>query len=189
MITVYDNAINQELLTKLQEIVMSDEMPWFYTPSSAYGTIVDEGVSQGSLYHLASSPNTRPSFLYPICKEVSNQCLSLVEGDYNIIRARLALQMWKGLEHITHSAHVDSEQEHLVGLLYLNDSDGDTTLYDQEYEWGTPSAPPKVLTKKSEVHPRANRLVIFDGYHYHSSSAPTNYPSRYVINFNWVKEK
>ena len=36
-----------------------------------------------------------------------------------------------------------------------------------------------------EVEPKANRMVIFDGAHYHSSVTPTKTQLRYVINYNF----
>ena len=36
-----------------------------------------------------------------------------------------------------------------------------------------------------EVEPKSNRMVIFDGSHYHSSVTPTKTQLRYVINYDF----
>ena len=102
--------------------------------------------------------------------------------------------------------HVDAMDPHMVGLLYLNDTDGDTFIYKNtvEYDNSRPDLTQQEYCKlkgwsydrdESEyfkdfeilerVTPRANRLVVFDGRHFHSSSSPTKTQLRYAINYNF----
>jgi hypothetical protein len=187
MISVYDNVLDIELLDTLRSEVLGSNTPWFYVPNSAYEDTAED-LKQGSLFHLAIDPEVPPSTLANICLEVADQCLKHMDvASYTLFRARLALQMWKGSEPITHGGHVDCEVPHIVGLLYISDSDGDTVIYDQEHPMNTVSKEPDILTEQIRISPKSNRLVIFDGYHFHSSSAPTEHATRYVINFNWHK--
>jgi hypothetical protein len=189
MISIYEDVLPIGLFDLLTNAVISDEMPWFYSPNSAYGDLIeDNSLDQGNLYHLAFSTSTLPSPLAPICNYIIQGCLKDKFKHFQVFRARLALQMWKGDNSITHGAHIDCEVPHMVGLLYLNDSDGDTIIYEQEYDWGSQvTAPPKVLTEKLRVSPKANKLVIFEGNHFHASSAPIIHANRYILNFNWIK--
>lgn len=63
-------------------------------------------------------------------------------------------------------------------LYYVNESDGDTVLFNQ-------SANDKcfLLTEKQRVKPKKNRAVIFDSDRYHASSNPITTDYRCVINF------
>ena len=73
--------------------------------------------------------------------------------------------------------HVNNEVPHLVLLYYVNDSDGDTILYDKTID----DIPFSVqypdeycdLNITHRVTPKKGRVLIFDGRHYHAPSSPT----------------
>lgn len=79
---------------------------------------------------------------------------------------------------IVHSAHKDLEQPHTTGLYYLNQSDGDTIIYNEQ------QASEKYSVKHT-VAPHANRWFNFDGAHYHSSTTPVTHEKRIVITYNY----
>ena len=63
-------------------------------------------------------------------------------------------------------------------LYYVNDSDGDTILYN-EYFTGEPVG---LLTEQQRVSPKKGRAVIFDSNQLHSGSCPSVNDTRIVIN-------
>ena len=65
--------------------------------------------------------------------------------------------------------HVDNPRQHLVVIYYVNDCNGRTVL--------------KNITK---VHPKKNRLILFDGSIEHKIKYPTR-GYRCVINFNFLR--
>ena len=73
--------------------------------------------------------------------------------------------------------HADLSEPHLSFLLYLNDSDGDTTFFREKWN----DAPGTRLTKWKTVSPKKNRVVISDG-NYHASQNPINSEIRIVLN-------
>lgn len=77
--------------------------------------------------------------------------------------------------------HIDitgGDPEKLKTLLYyVNDADGPTTLYNERYSERKIDS----LTIKEEVHPAANKAVLFDADRYHCSCTPVN-SKRIVIN-------
>lgn len=82
--------------------------------------------------------------------------------------------------------HVDRPGMHLVCIYYVNNSDGDTIIFDKMNDdsdinqYLNPNEQ-KVLTK---ISPKKGRCLIFDGRHYHASTPPSN-DVRTVINFNF----
>jgi hypothetical protein len=98
-----------------------------------------------------------------------------------LIRIRLGF-ITAQKENFTHEPHVDFQFAHKTALLYLNNVDGYTTIYDQLFEHGEK---PREWTIQQTVNPVANRAVLFDGYQYHSSSTPTTHPYRLVVNYNF----
>jgi hypothetical protein len=63
-------------------------------------------------------------------------------------------------------------------LYYVNESDGDTILYDKHY-YGEPLGEVKEIMR---VSPKKGRAVIFDSNQVHSASAPASSDYRMVIN-------
>ena len=58
-------------------------------------------------------------------------------------------------------------------MLYLNDSDGDTIIFDENFKI------------KKRITPKKNRVVIFDGITYHTGCHPCKNDKRIVLNVNF----
>ena len=71
--------------------------------------------------------------------------------------------------------HRDSVKPHMALLYYVNDSDGETFLFDKN----------KILKK---IQPKKNRLLIFDGDILHAGSHPSKHDFRLVINIDILKK-
>ena len=74
--------------------------------------------------------------------------------------------------------HIDSSEIVMDNLLYyVNDSDGDTILYENDR---------KTVIKR--ISPKAGRFVYFSGDIPHCASRPSENLKRMVININVSKE-
>lgn len=79
--------------------------------------------------------------------------------------------------------HVDNDKfgdKSFTALYYVNDSDGDTILYNETYdsEFGDE------LTEHVRVSPEKGKLIIFNRNRLHSASLPSS-ACRMVININY----
>jgi hypothetical protein len=81
-----------------------------------------------------------------------------------------------------HPPHIDMDIKHFVLLYYVNDSDGDTFIFNEKFN----DLNFNDLTIKKQISPKAGRGVLFDGLNYHSSSAPKLSDNRIVININFI---
>jgi hypothetical protein len=74
--------------------------------------------------------------------------------------------------------HLDTTYEHpfFIGIYYINDSDGNTIIYDGKNK--------ENLKLFKEIEPKKGRLILFDGQRYHSASHPNNSKKRIVMNYN-----
>jgi hypothetical protein len=78
--------------------------------------------------------------------------------------------------------HVDHLYGHKVFLYYVNDADGDTTVFSEDY-----NAEEKVsLTVGEKVSPKAGRAIMFDGMKYHAGSMPMSSDYRCVLNVTFL---
>ena len=69
-----------------------------------------------------------------------------------------------------HEIHTDLEIPNITCIFYVNDSDGDTVLYE------------KGMARS--VEPKANRLLMFDGDIAHTGHSPSKHKNRVLINTN-----
>jgi hypothetical protein len=78
-------------------------------------------------------------------------------------------------------AHTDSPDPHVVVVYYVNDSDGDTIIFNEQAVKGNFE-----LTVKQRVTPKKGRAVMFDGKYLHSSCNPIGNDSRIIINMDFA---
>ncbi len=90
-----------------------------------------------------------------------------------------------------HNPHVDFSQPHHTAVYYVNDSDGDTVVFNERVdevsvERSADYANAGRFTIAGTVPPKKGKMCAFDGRHYHASSSPTQSAKRIAITFNFV---
>lgn len=99
-------------------------------------------------------------------------------GEPNRIKANFTYPNGSTPEQYT-LPHVDyTERKFLSMVYYVNESDGDTVIFDKTCMQGANGM--KVLAR---VPPKKGSAVIFPSYRFHASSNPINYSTRLIINF------
>lgn len=78
--------------------------------------------------------------------------------------------------------HVDSFEPHKTLVYYINDSDGDTFLFDKLWNKDDKHYDLKTALR---VTPKMGSAVCFDGHRFHAPSNPIFRPRRYVLNINF----
>jgi hypothetical protein len=176
MIKVIDNVISEKYSQFIFEQCTS--LPWTFVPNISVGRSDDYSSSGFSYtflfdkkYKYNSEDTTRTSefnYIIPLLLEASDK-FQLDGGLDRIFRCRARLTLNREVSKIEEK-HVDFKIPHFVILYYINNTDGDTYLFDGD----------KVIEK---ITPRRGRCVLFDGSILHSSSSSTLSP-RIVLNTN-----
>ena len=118
-------------------------------------------------------------FHYLFLAMLKHVCVRMNIKKINVLQGRSFLQFPLNLKDKTvDTPHVDLQQEHLVALYYVCDSDGDTIIYNERHEPAD-----KVYTVKQRVTPKQGRMVLFDGSLYHTAEQP-EHNVRCVVNYN-----
>jgi hypothetical protein len=113
------------------------------------------------------------------------QAINVFDINLKVIRCKVnATYPTAGfLDNEYNPPHKDQEDPNmLVGIYYVNDSDGDT-LFFEEPESNFTLGEFKVLAK---VSPKKGSFVLFPASVLHAGRPPIIASSRYVINFNFV---
>jgi len=188
---IYDNFLPDFIADNIENVFTVDsDVPYFFHPTSCgkYGNpyyhlylknkdIIVEAPQFAHYFYDEKHKQINSGYIkYPVSilnifKDKFNDI------NFNIVRmkANMQLQNKKSNENYTAMPHRDFDFEHVVLLYYVNNSDGDTILFEDTTD---------KLKIAHRIQPKKNRLLVFDGNWLHSSSVPINSEYRVVFNFD-----
>lgn len=191
-IIVIDDVIPTYKQNQIEDLFISSRLPWMFFKDIA---ISDSEIKRLGITKLTpgigcyikqDNPKYVNEFLVKetstipqsACKKIGKECLEIFNG-----RSFMHFPLASELRTEHDNIHVDVKYPHLVCLYYVNDSDGDTFIFDK-----TSKDTPLLLKNTKlevikKVTPKKGRVVLFNGNRYHSSSGPTKVV-RCIINFN-----
>lgn len=185
---VIDDIIPSELQNKFHDTVMKYPS-WTFVDDMSYSSSKLKYPSYGFNMLFKHPEHGILSDLYEIISvPIINHALEKTKikiEDIYFNRAFLQMPLDKKFIKEHNGIHIDIPQPHYACVYYLNDTDGDTIIYEQTMI-NTPFGSQNVeLKEHKRVTPKKGRFVIFDGSRYHCSSQPTeNY--RCIINFDLI---
>jgi len=112
------------------------------------------------------------------CETIGGECLDIFN-----VRSFMHFPLHQSLRKEYDNPHIDVRYDHLVVLYYVNDTDGDTFIFDKTFEDYSELPENAIINIIKKVSPKMGRVVVFNGNQYHSSSTPTK-DVRCIINFN-----
>ena len=174
----FDNEGIDELYKKVTSLAF----PWYLNKSTVLENMYGHNLEEMYFSHMcftdnefySDAMNNVSSIFDNFCKHVN-----LDSSNISIIRAQINLSP-KGNVKIT-VPHRDQMYPHKVFLCYLNDSDGDTTIFKEKEESNE-------YTIDTTVSPERGKAIVFNGEHYHSLSFPQENNHRIVINIDFVEQ-
>lgn len=196
MIQVFDKIIPQGYADAIEYDVQRMQFPWNFiddVTNRNYG-------NNSGFVHIAHDFGKEPSEWYPFIKPI---VFSIEEATghkiSNLLRIRVGLlTKTADIQYDFNTPHVDFLMPHNTACYYVNDSDGDTVIFDQMVkDMGTNEISESVVqnyvknTNFTIAHrssPKKGKLCVFDGLRFHSSSKPKNHEKRIVITINYIKE-
>tara|TARA_Y100001972_G_C7581977_1_gene291883 strand:+ start:273 stop:902 length:630 start_codon:yes stop_codon:yes gene_type:complete len=200
---VHDDIIDKEYQERIKNKLLSHETNWFYNHNininsdmeprpcfshKYFDSEYDLHSTTGSHYH-----ELHHSYLHDMLMPlIDTSCKSINYNYRYIIQGRSFLQLpLKELSDKLDIYHVDREENHLVILYYVKDSDGDTIIYKNRHQskikysvQGRRHEEQK-LVELQRVSPKQGRVVIFDGAFYHTAEQPQK-DVRLIINYNVI---
>lgn len=190
-IIVIDDVVPLHIQNKFEELFTSTKLAWIFFKDIALppSEIKRLGITQLTPGIACYIKQDNPKFINDnllrevkiipdeACKKIGKECKDIFNAR-SFMHFPLETKLRKEYDNI----HVDVGYEHLVCLYYVNDSDGDTFLFDRTTKDG-PMPKDKTPEIIKRVSPKKGRVVLFNGNRYHSSSGPTK-DVRVIINFN-----
>ena len=188
MIRIIDNYLTKSYANFLEDKLASREQVWFYRDDSTFTNSTNNKIIDG----------THPtfSFSFALCdfqngmidSPYTNYVLPFIHqlfDDFNtstLLRSRLDMTVYNP-DGCRHTPHTDLRVPNLTCIYYVNDSDGDTVIYN-ERQTSNDLPETKEYTIAKSVTPRKNRLLVFDGDMIHTGHSPKKHMNRILINTN-----
>jgi hypothetical protein len=168
---IIDNFLPGELFNPLQELVMSQWLPWYYRAEISYDHekhSLNSYLSHFLYKDLPSEDCMNNRGEWSSYFQTFNPILSFLPEFKTLLRAKI--NFYTRTETLqVHEWHIDLDFPHITGLLYFNNNDGYT-----EFKDGT------------KIESIANRFVAFDGLLFHRSTNCTNQKARFNMNINYI---
>ena len=189
---VIDDIVSSKQQTKIRDTFLGEQVKWKFSRDIAGGNYYPRPGFGHGLFHNGAPQSAYFELTLPI---IENSLKALYKNtgekaDYRIEKSRAFMQIplrnVSGPEYDNH--HIDFIEPHLAILYYVCDADGDTVLFENLYHPTGNKIPPEPseLKEKVRVKPKMGRVVIFDGFHWHTATQPKEAEVRCVINSNAV---
>jgi hypothetical protein len=187
---IIDNALSLSVLNLLENKILEYDFPWHYSPITyPFGKLT------------STNPHPFNFTNYPI---IDGQTQNDIGVLLQIFRVRVVLQP-RTCGQYTNDPHIDLPFPHRVGILYLTDSNSPTVIYNEKYDFNLDKSKYEDFASASfeyfkenylgketvlqTVTPQRNRLLGFDGGHYHASATPNDVDRRVIINIAYGMAK
>ena len=193
---VFDDIVTESQANEIEKLIIHGDWPWYIGGDDKYGweggtvapeetekyMAIDKNVKEHiqmvhtliyyddvkELSTINSSEAERiVELLNPLIKRIGAQ-----DGTIFRLKANLTTQYKESLPGTYSTPHNDISKKHMVVIYYVNDSDGDTFVFDDDG---------KIIKR---VSPKKGRFFMFDGRLKHAGSHPYDNTMRVVINFN-----
>ena len=168
---------NQE---SIKSHLLGPRFPWQFVPDVTGGGSSDARPAMMHNFVDKGKPSSHPSHMETVNKVLGAALKKLYEktskkANWSIYNSRSFLQMplnnLHGHEYDSH--HIDWVEPHLSVLYYICDADGETVIFNNLYSKSHPNVPNiPDLIEKTRVTPKQGRVVMFDGYHWHTATQP-----------------
>jgi hypothetical protein len=189
-----DKFLPEKYVSDVEEIVK--DLPMYYSMNTSYApedknfnfwndqmktsTIVDNGQFTHAVYHQGEIFSKYYGLIYPMLYLFAEKA-NIVVNEIVRIKINLLLRDKTFTEENYNFPHSDRDGKY-VFLYYINDSDGDTVLFN---EFDNLKTVPSNFNIYKRVTPQQGSGVFFESMRFHASCNPCVSQHRYAINFNF----
>jgi len=181
-IIILDDFLTPSYHQYLLDLVLSPNMSWYYNKNISVGIEKNVDLDKFGFTHTVFGSESSSSSLHLLLLPFLWKIKDLI-GAKEVIRCRLDMTVYNPNNYL-HERHIDINTPHYVAIYYVNDSDGETIIYNQKQQKNKNNFD---LSIRKKIEPKANRILIFNGEYFHTGHSPSKNSTRILINSNFVK--
>ena len=174
---IIDDILSKDLLDTINKTIFTPNFSWYYNEYT---------VAENPTKYKNSYEHFQLTHWIVLNSEINSNAVSMLAElikplPFNfeqIVRAKLNFLPQYRVEsnRDKHNIpHTDLERKHKVAIIYLDDSDGSTYLFNKDAS----------ILKK--VPPQTGRVLLFEGHISHASSHPIDSKQRVVFNIDYIE--
>lgn len=167
MIKLFDDALPKEDQNYLEDILLGSDFPYYFRDNTSYDYQQDTCQFQHNFRYFGKDNSKYFEEFYGKFKPFIEKNSPFK----NVLRMKTNLLL-NNKANCFNSIHTDYYGDHINLIYYVNNSDGDTFIFDDG--------------KIKNIRPKKGRILLFDGKYEHASSNPIESKYRSIINFNLV---
>jgi len=201
-IIVLDDLIPKNLQDEIENVLTGPEFPWYMTcHKNKDGEFITSDYSQNKKFDNNNNVKDIGQLVHIFMKIGNDErlgdnitirspyfdfilsVLELATKKYDLknvlvkrIKSNLKTTSQKFNKDSFGTPHRDYDKSHFVLIYYVNDSDGDTFIFDNEDDLN--------ITKR--ITPKKGRVLLFDGKYYHAAGNPVDSNYRIVVNYDFT---
>lgn len=198
MIKIIDDLLPESYINAIEKLCYSRDMEWVYVNETVYGSAdtksdLWEKQFVHTIFHDGVPKSKHYNFFMPVMFLLEEKLQYKIKS---LLRLKINLLTTIPTDNSLFLPHIDlgDVEPYLSAVFYLNDSDGDTIIYEnkiddrsilQREDYQTYLERRKRTEKfvvKERVKFKKNRVVIFDGGYMHEAKWPTEHKDRFVLN-------
>jgi hypothetical protein len=189
-----DDVIPKLYQEQVEAETTSGRTPWFFHEESGR-RVPEVETSYSGFSHLAYHVNDAATAQSPLTALLLPVLFMYCDKAglrlNTLLRIRLGLFIKTMIDVPHHNPHVDFYQPHNTAIYYVNDSDGDTFIFNETYDDVSQQeslayARDGKFTLARRIPPKKGRMIGFDGRYYHASMHPMQASHRIAIAFSFV---
>jgi hypothetical protein len=182
---VLDDLIEEELQNQIEDAMF--DCVWTFNMDSVFGSKTSESKYRkllnpfdydvSPLFYAKIKSNSNIDIYRKVIPLIQKGCDEIKFNIEKVERCCGGIHALIREKNKKDTIHVNRCIPHLVMLYYVNDSDGDTIIYDKtlddipcEVDYPDEFCDLNILHK---ISPKKGRILFFDGRYYHSPSSPT----------------
>ena len=175
---IIDNFLSPTYAKTIEYCLNSPGHQWSFNPKTVGKSEETELLQYGFSFNIFNEFGWNDNNITKLVAPAVYQVQDAIEGVTKVDRCRLDMTVANGVK-VRHQPHQDLEYPHTTAIYYVNDSDGDTLVYNEK-------EPSDEYTIMESIAPKKNRLIIFDGLHFHTGHSPMETANRILINMNFT---
>lgn len=188
---ITDNALPLVEYKTILNYFTSEAPNWKFVTNVTHGSVGEHGRDKWgfacSIYDCGDAVGRNPT--EEIIDRLAMKVIEpIIMDKTKLLRVRAGMILNVGPD-APHNPHIDQPGiEHLTQIYYLTASDAPTNVFeeyglDEKYS----TYKPEDFTIKAQSKPEPNRMLVFDGFHWHSSSRVHGPEVRITLNINYAK--
>lgn len=171
MILESKNFLFDQEIVEINNYILGNNFPWYFQESATSNKFhfFSHGLIQ-RYNHTKEEPQSNSDVTPHIMKMFERFADEHKLKVNKITRGCLNLTHHHG-KFIHGDPHVDHEFDHKVFMIYLNNTSGDTIIFDKKYNGKkTVLDVNKKLKIKERIKPELGKAICFDGSYYHTAA-------------------